>query len=173
MKQPERPGIPRTIMSHTHMLDRGDPEGSRLRAYYKLSIDEMFRLPSTPSDEEYSASTGQPIPGHHLAALSATRFAEAALGAIVHNEVVLAMELCNAVVHCLRESVQQTVELTVMFEVAKAYFLLGVFRAYRGDMARYFKYRRVCMTYLSRLEVCVLYICLLTGEVISRVSSLC
>jgi hypothetical protein len=152
-EQPQQPGIPGTIMSHTHLLDRGDPDGSRLRAYYKLSIDEMFRLPCTPTDEEYCASTGQQIPGSHLAALSAARFAEAALGAIVHNEVGLAMELCNAVVHCLRESVQEPVDITVMFEVAKAYFLLGVFRAYRGDMSRYFKYRRVCLTYLSKLEV--------------------
>lgn len=149
----QQSGIPRSIMAHTHLLDRGDPDGSRLRAYYKLSIDEMFRLPCTPTDEEYCARTGQQMPGSHLAALSAARFAEAALGAIVHNEVGLAMELCNAVVHCLRESVQEPVDDSVMFEVAKAYFLLGVFRAYRGDMTRYFKYRRVCLTYLSKLEV--------------------
>lgn len=152
-------GIPRTIMAHTHLLERGDPEGSRLRAYFKLSIDELFRLPPTPTDEEFCARlnvpglTPQMIPGIHLAALSASRFAEVSLGALVHNEVSLAMELCNAVVHCLRESVQEPVEMPVMYEVAKAYFLLGVFRAYRGDMDRYFKYRRVCLTYLSRLEV--------------------
>lgn len=156
LEQHQQQGIPRTIMSHTHLLDRGDPDGSRLRAYYKLSVDEMFRLPCTPSDEEHSARMGQQIPGSHLAALSAARFAEMALGAIVHNEVGLAMELCNAVVHCLRESVQEPVDARVMYEVAKAYFLLGVFRAYRGDMARYFKYRRVGLTYLSKLEVCSL-----------------
>jgi len=155
----QQPGIPRTIMSHTHLLDRSDPDGARLQAFYKMSIDELFRLPPTPTDEEYCARlnvpglTPQMIPGVHLAALSASRFAEISLGALVHNEIGLAMELCNAVVHCLRESVQEPVEMPVMFEVAKAYFLLGVFRAYRGDMDRYFKYRRVCLTYLSKLEV--------------------
>lgn len=151
--------VPRTIMSHVHLLDRSDPEGSRLRAYYKLSIDELFCLPATPTDEEYCARLNVPgltpsmIPGTHLAALSAARFAESALGAIVHNEVGLAMELCNAVVHCLRESIQESVETPAMYEVAKTYFLLGVFRAFRGDMARYFKYRRVCLTYLSKIKV--------------------
>ena len=152
-------GIPRTIITHTHLLERGDPEGSRLRAYFKLSVDELFRLPATPTDEEFCVRlnvpglTTQMIPGVHLAALSASRFAEISLGAMVHSEVGLAMELCNAVVHCLREAVKEPVEMPVMFEVAKAYFLLGVFRAYRGDMDRYFKYRRVCLTYLSKLEV--------------------
>ena len=152
-------GVPRTVSAHTHLLDRSDPEGARLFAYYKLSIDELFRLPPTPTDEEYCVRLNIPgvtprmIPGTHLAALSAARFGEVALGAIVHNEVSLAMELCNAVVHCLRESVQEPVQAPVMLEVAKAYFLLGVFRAFRGDMARYFKYRRVCMTYVGKLEV--------------------
>jgi hypothetical protein len=156
---PKGPGIPWTITQHTHLLERGDPDGSRLRAYYKLSIDELYRLPPTPTDEEYCTRLNVPgmtprmIPGSHLAALSAARFAEVALGAIVHNEVSLALELGNAVVHCLRESVQEAVQTHVMFEVAKAYFLLGVFRACRGDMSRYFKYRRVCMSYLAQLEV--------------------
>ena len=158
-QQQQQGGIPRTITQHTHLLERSDAEGVRLLAYYKLSIDELFRLPPTPTDEEYCTRLNVPgmtpsmIPGSHLAALSAARFAEVALGAVVHNEVSLAMELCNAVVHCLRESVQEPVQTPVMFEVAKAYFLLGVFRACRGDMVRYFKYRRVCMTYLAKLEV--------------------
>lgn len=152
-------GVPRTVSAHTHLLDRSDPEGSRLFSYYKMSIDELFRLPTTPTDEEYCLRLDIPgvtprmIPGAHLAALSAARFAEAALGAMVHNEISLGMELCNAVVHCLRESVQEPVQAPVLLEVAKAYFLLGVFRACRGDMARYFKYRRVCMTYVDKLEV--------------------
>mmetsp|Transcript_9614 Transcript_9614/g.20672 ORF Transcript_9614/g.20672 Transcript_9614/m.20672 type:complete len:451 (+) Transcript_9614:1-1353(+) len=62
------------------------------------------------------------------------------------------MELCNAVVHCLRESVQEAVQPPTMIAVAKAYFLLAVFRSFRGDMLRYFKYRRVAMTYLSKME---------------------
>ena len=158
-QQVQQGGIPRTVSRHAHLLDRNDPEGSRLLSYYKLSIDELFRLPPTPTDEEYCARLNIPgmtprmIPVPQLAALSAARFAEIALGAIVHNEVSLAMELCNAVVHCLRESVQEPVQSAVLLEVAKAYFLLGVFRACRGDMARYFKYRRVCMTYIGKLEV--------------------
>lgn len=152
-------GVPRTIASHTHLLELSDPDGSRLRAYYRLSVDEIFCFPPTPTDEEYCMKLNIPgmtprmIPGTHLAALSAARFAEVALGAIVHNEVALGMELCNAVVHCLRESVQEPVQPPYMFDVARSYFLLGVFRAFRGDMVRYFKYRRVCLTYVSKLEV--------------------
>lgn len=152
-------GVPRTIAAHTHLLELSDPDGSRLRAYYRLSVDELFGFPPTPTDEEYCLRLNIPgmtprmIPGTHLAALSAARFAEVALGAIVHNEVSLGMELCNAVVHCLRESVQEPVQPPYMFEVARSYFLLGVFRAFRGDMVRYFKYRRVCLTYISKLEV--------------------
>jgi len=172
--------VPRTITNHTHLLERNDAEGTRLYAYYRLSIDEMFKLPPTPTDEEYCARaiaarrddgdddspiTPDKIPGPHLAALSAARFAEIALGALVHNEVSTAMELCNAVVHCLREAVSamygtsdgddQTTSgemQLVLREIAKAYFLLGVFRAFRGDMPRYFKYRRICLSNLAKLE---------------------
>ena len=152
-------GVPKTIAAHTHLLELTDPDGSRLRAYYRLSVDEVFGFPPTPTDEEYitrlniPGMTPEMIPGTHLAALSAARFAEVALGAIVHNETTLAMELCNAVVHCLKESVQSPVQAPYMFEVAKSYFLLAVFRSFRGDMVRYFKYRRVCLTYVSKLEV--------------------
>jgi hypothetical protein len=151
-------GVPKTIAAHTHLLELSDPDGSRLRAYYRLSVDELFGFPPTPTDEEYCMRLNIPgmtprmIPGTHLAALSAARFAEVALGAIVHNEVSLGMELCNAVVHCLKESVQEPVQPPYMFEVARSYFLLGVFRAFRGDMLRYFKYRRVCLTYVSKLD---------------------
>ena len=165
----EPASIPKTIASHTHLLERSDIEGNRLRAYYRLSIDELYRLPLTPSDEEYCAKWNATnataagatlmmpatIPGAHLAALSASRFAEVALGAVVHQEISLAMELCNAVVHCLRECVQEPVEDPYLYEVARAYFLLGVFRAVRGDMERYFKYRRVAMAYAAKLPVCL------------------
>jgi hypothetical protein len=193
--------VPRTITLHTHLLERSDPVGLRLYSFYKLSIDELFRLPSTPTDEEYCTLLQQQmnnnnnnnntnnnatilhpsqIPGSHLAALSAARFAEVALGALVNNQISLGMELCNAVVHCLRESVSDTTPTPsatavgsttiassssssstvnknhpdiMIYQVAKAYFLLGVFRACRGDMRRYFQYRRVCMTYLANMEV--------------------
>ena len=152
-------GVPKTIAAHTHLLELSDPDGSRLRAYYRLSVDEVFGFPPIPTDEEYCirlnvrGMTPRMIPGTHLAALSAARFAEVSLGAIVHNEISLAMELCNAVVHCLKESVQEPVQPPYMFEVARSYFLLAVFRSFRGDMERYFKYRRVCLTYVSKLEV--------------------
>lgn len=151
-------GVPKTIAAHTHLLELSDPDGSRLRAYYRLSVDEVFGFPPIPTDEEYCirlnvrGMTPRMIPGTHLAALSAARFAEVSLGAIVHNEISLAMELCNAVVHCLKESVQEPVQPPYMFEVARSYFLLAVFRSFRGDMERYFKYRRVCLTYVSKLE---------------------
>ncbi|CAB9516284.1 expressed unknown protein [Seminavis robusta] len=154
--------IPKTIASHTHLLDRNDAEGNRLRSYYRLSIDELYRLPLTPENDEYcakwnAANPGKPsmtaatMPKAHLAALSASRFAEVALGAVVHQELSMAMELCNAVVHCLRECVAEPVQDSYLFEVTRAYFLLGVFRACRGDMERYFKYRRVAMTYAAKL----------------------
>jgi hypothetical protein len=157
--------VPKTIASHTHLLEGSDVDGNRLRAYYRLSIDELYRLPLTPADDEYCAKynasnpgsavmTPTTIPGPHLAALSASRFAEVALGAVVHQEISLAIELCNAVVHCLRECLSEPVQDSYMYEVTRAHFLLGVFRAYRGDMERYFKYRRVAMTYAANLPVC-------------------
>ena len=63
------------------------------------------------------------------------------------------MELYNATVHSLRECLKDPVKPEYGFEVARAYFLLGTFRAFRGDMVRYFKYRRGCMSHLSKLEV--------------------
>jgi hypothetical protein len=154
--EPTRADVPVTITNHTHLLQPRDAEGSRLYAYYKMSVDEMFRLPPTPTDDDYCSRvpgmTPNHIPGSHLAALSAARFAELALGAVVHNEVSMAMELCNAVVHCLREAASVSTGI-ILFEVGKAYFLLGVFRAFRGDMERYLKYRRVSLSYLSRCDV--------------------
>mmetsp|Transcript_24514 Transcript_24514/g.57106 ORF Transcript_24514/g.57106 Transcript_24514/m.57106 type:complete len:320 (-) Transcript_24514:1434-2393(-) len=143
-----------TVTSHLQLLDKDSIDGNRLRAYYRLSVDELFTLPAVPIDEDFCARHHlAALPKAHQYALCASRFAEVALGAIVHNEVSLAMELCNATVHCLRECVKEPVHSSCVFEVARGYFLLGVFRAFRGDMIRYFKYRRVCMTHLSRLEV--------------------
>ena len=39
------------------------------------------------------------------------------------------------------------------YELARAYFLHGVFRSFRGDMERFLKYRRVCLSKLSLLSV--------------------
>ena len=148
--------VPRTISKHQHLLDPSDAEGARLHAYYTLSIDELFRLPPTPTDDEFCRMYGltpATIPRSQMSALAGSRFAEIALGALVHGETSLGMELCNAVIHCLRDSVNEDVDLPVLFTVAKTYFLLGIFRAYRGDMERYYKYRRVAMQYVSKMEV--------------------
>ena len=145
-----------TVAAHLHLLSRNDIDGNRLRSYYRLSVDELFALPTVPTDEEYFNRLNLPmprvIPKGLLNALLAARFSEIALGALVHDEVALAMELCNATVHCLRKCVEEPVEQSYLFEVSRAYFLLGVFRAFRGDMERYLKYRRVCMTHLSQLQ---------------------
>uniref|UniRef100_A0A6U1RUS0 Uncharacterized protein n=1 Tax=Cyclophora tenuis TaxID=216820 RepID=A0A6U1RUS0_CYCTE len=146
---------PDTVAAHLPLLERNSVDGNRLRAFYRLSVDELFTLPPIPTDEHYCERMGVSIrlmPKADLQALKAGRFAEMALGAIVHNEVSLAMELCNATVHCLRDCVKERPSSHYVFEVARGYFLLGIFRAFRGDMTRYFKYRRVCLTHLSHLE---------------------
>jgi len=148
-----------TVLKNTALLDRDSAYGNRLRSYYHLSVDELFGLPHIPSDEEYAESlnvagmTGKVLPQSHKSALQAARFAEIALGALVHNEVTLAMELSNASVSCLKQCIiTDTANRTFLFEVARAYFLLGCFRAFRGDMERYLKYRRVCMQHVSQIE---------------------
>lgn len=145
-----------TVAGNMKLLSRNDIDGNRLRAYYRLSIDELFALPTIPTDEEFFSRLNLPVPrimpkGLQNALLAA-QFSELALGALVHDEVQLAMELCNATVHCLRKCVEEPVEQSYLFEVSRAYFLLGVFRAFRGDTDRYLKYRRVCMTHLSQLQ---------------------
>jgi hypothetical protein len=148
-----RTGIPEIIASYKHMLDPADADGSRLLAYYRLSIDELFRLPSTPSKEEYSLNTDQPLVGRQEAIFSAAKFAELALGAIVKNEVTVAIELHNAAVHCLQEVSHEQVDESIFYEVARTYFLLCIFRSIRGDMVRYFKYRRVALSHVAKLQV--------------------
>lgn len=147
---------PDTVAAHTHLLHKESGEGNRLRSLYRLSVDELFGLPAIPSDDQYSERVGTSVrllQKADLQALQAARFAEIALGAMVHNEVSLAMELCNATVHSLRDCVKDTANGHFLFEVARGYFLLGVFRAFRGDMTRYFKYRRVALTHLSHMKV--------------------
>lgn len=145
-----------TVAAHLKLLSRDSIDGNRLRAFYRLSVDELFSLPPVPTDEEYFArmniAVPRMVPKGLQNALLAARFSEIALGALVHDEVALAMELCNATVHCLRKCVEEPVEQAYLFEVSRAYFLLGVFRAFRGDLERYLKYRRVCLTHLSQLQ---------------------
>jgi hypothetical protein len=147
---------PDTITAHLPLLSRNSIDGNRLRSFYRLSVDELYALPPIPSDEEFCTKNNLSIallPESHRFALQAARFAELALGAIVHNEISLAMELCNATVHSLRNCGTAVAKPEYAFELARAYFLLGAFRAFRGDMVRYFKYRRVCMTHLVDMEV--------------------
>ena len=147
---------PDTISAHLHLLSKDDIDGNRLRSYYMLSVDELYSLPVVPTVEKYCTDLNIPapslLPKGLQNALMAARFIEVALGALVHDEIPLAMELCNATVHCLRECVQEPVDQSYLFEVARSYFLLGVFRTFRGDLERYLKYRRVCLTHLSQLQ---------------------
>ncbi len=145
------------IRKHISLLEKSSIDGNRLRSYYTLSVDILFKLPPVPTDEEYCTKlniTMNPmvLPPFDLAALRAARFAELALGAMVGNQVTLSLELSNAVVTCLKQCAQEPVHPHCMFEVVRAYFLHGLFRSYRGDMPRYFKYRRVCLSKLVQLD---------------------
>lgn len=152
-------GLPKSVQKHLPLLSQSSIDGNRLRSYYSLGIDDLFRLPPVPPDEEYARRLPVPavhpggvLPRFDMAALHAARFSEIALGALANNQVALALELSNATVMCLRECVEEPVHPSCMYDVARAYFLHGMFRSYRGDMVRYFKYRRVCLTHLSQMD---------------------
>ena len=154
---------PLSSLKHNHLLNSNSREGNLLRSYYHISVDELLNLPPIPSDEEYCRKLNdnlspENLPIFDLAALKAGRFSEIALGALASNQVALALELSNATVMCLRECVEEPVHPSCMFELARAYLLHGIFRSFRGDMLRYFKYRRVCLTHLStQLDVSIIY----------------
>jgi len=158
---PDNIGVRKSVTKHINLLEKSSVAGNRLRAHYILAIDTLCKLPPVPSDEEYCSKlnanmTPSMLPPFDVAALRAARFAEIALGALVSNQVGLALELSNATVVCLKQCVEEPVHPSCMYDVAKSYFLHGLFRSYRGDMARYFKYRRVCLsklTYLSKSQV--------------------
>mmetsp|Transcript_18250 Transcript_18250/g.34770 ORF Transcript_18250/g.34770 Transcript_18250/m.34770 type:complete len:553 (-) Transcript_18250:125-1783(-) len=92
------------------------------------------------------------IPLYDQAALQAARFAELSLGALANNQAPLALELSNASVMCLRNCIEEPGHELCLYDIARAYLLLGIFRSYRGDVVRYFKYRRVCMSHVARLR---------------------
>lgn len=153
---PDNIGIKKSVTKHLSKLEKSSVFGNRLRSHYSLAIDTLFNLPPVPSDEEYCAKlnanmTPAMLPPFDVAALRAARFAEIALGALVDNQTILALELSNATVVCLKQCAEEPVHPSCMFDVAKAYFLLGMFRSYRGDMQRYFQYRRVCLAKLSQV----------------------
>jgi len=144
---------------HFGLLSPGSEGGILLRSYFQTSVNELFRLPPIPSDQEYCerrkldlGRSVNALPSFDWAALQAARFSELALGALVSNQISLALELSNATVYCLRQCVEEPVHPSCMFELARAYLLHGIFRSFRGDMLRYFKYRRVCMIHLTQLK---------------------
>jgi len=154
---PKTIGLEKSVTKNLALLEKSSVYGNRLRSHYNLSIDSLFKLPPVPSDEEYCAKlnvnmTPAMLPPFDVAALRAARFAEVALGALVSNHIAFALELSNATVVCLKQCVEEPVHPSCMFDVAKAYFLHGIFRSYRGDMEKYFKYRRVGLNKLSQLS---------------------
>lgn len=154
---PNNIGIVKAAVKHAPLLEKSSAYGNRLRSYYLLALDTLFNLPPIPSDEEYclklnSEMTPSLLPPFDLAALKAARFAELALGALVSNQIPLALELSSATVASLKDCVDEPVHPNCLYEVAKTYFLHGMFRSYRGDMPRYFKYRRVSLSKLSQLN---------------------
>lgn len=146
-----------SIIANSELLLHSNIEGNLLRSYYNASINELFGFPPIPTDSEYCAKLSHTItpnllPSFDIAALRSARFSEIALGALVNNQVALALELSNATVMSLRECVEEPVHPNCMFELSRAYLLHGFFRSLRGDMVRYFKYRRVCLTHLTQLD---------------------
>jgi len=151
------PQISKSVSKHLPLIERSSQDGNRLRSYYSLSIDSLFSLPPIPSDEEYcsklsSSMNPTMLPAFDVAALRAARFAELALCAFVSNQLLLAIELSSATVACLTQCVDEPIHPSCMYDVTRAYFLHGVFRTYRGDVAKYLKYRRVCLTHMSHMS---------------------
>lgn len=147
----------KSFTKYASLLRPDSLEGNRLRSFYDLSINECFNLPPIPNDEDYCSRlnghmTPNMLPRFDLSALKAARFSEIALGAFVNNQTSLALKLSNTTVLCLRECIEEPVHQLCKLSLARAYFLHGLFRYFRGDMERYFKYRRVCMKYLSQMD---------------------
>ena len=156
-------GLPNSVATHLPLLQVNNPDGALLRSYYEQSTNDVLSLPPIPTDEEYCARlaalpnsnyghcNASNLPTYDQSALHAARFSELALGALANNQVPLALELSNASVMCLRNCVEEPSHSSCMYDVARAYLLHGIFRSFRGDMVRYFKYRRVCLTHIMKL----------------------
>jgi hypothetical protein len=85
--------------------------------------------------------------------LHSAKFAELALGAFVSDQLVLALELSNATVACLRECLDSVIpDSSALYLITKSYFLHALFRSYRGDIGRYLKYRRVCLNLIPHID---------------------
>jgi len=149
--------VSRTVIEHLPLLKSSNSDGNRLRSYYAICLDDLFCLPPIPSDDDFLSRLPRGtmgLPKYEQMALQACRFAELALGALINNQLNLAMELSNATVMSLRECTDEPLYSSTTLELARAYMLLGLFRSFRGDMARYFKYRRICLRHLSKLDKC-------------------
>jgi len=149
--------IRNSVASHLPLLQLNNPNGAILRSYYELSTNDVLNLPPIPTDEEYCTRVNIDynfLPTYDKSALQAARFSELALGALANNQISLALELSNSSVMCLRNCVssEETSHTRALYNVARAYLLHGIFRSFRGDMARYFKYRRVCMTHILQMN---------------------
>ena len=168
--------LPISVARHLPLLQPNSTDGAVLRSYYELSTNDVLNLPPIPTDEEYldrlsttsslSSNTSNGgkllLPTFDQSALRAARFAEIALGALANEQLSLARELINACAVCLRDCVNSPAHPSCMYDVSRAYFLLGVIHSFRGDMLRYFKYRRVCMNFIQKLEVSAC--CIFTRE---------
>lgn len=153
----EEKSTPKYIAKYEPLLGPTNQEGNMLRSYYEISVNELFRLPPIPTDEEFCLKLPLPISVSQMSrgdacTLKAGRFAELALGAQANYQVSLALELSNATVVCLRESIADQSYPCGAYDKARAYFLHAVLRSFRGDFERYFKYRRICLTHMNQLK---------------------
>jgi len=159
--QPQANDLSLPFVKHIALLDPSNNDGNALRSCFELSTNDVLNLPHIPSDDEYCGRLGEigymctpsALPGYDRSALQAARFSELALGALANQQAPLALELSSASVMCLRNCVEEPLHNSCLFEVARAYLLLGIFRSFRGDLVRYFKYRRVCLTYITQMNV--------------------
>jgi len=158
---PEANDLSLPIAKHIALLDPSNNDGNALRSCFELSTNDVLNLPHIPSDDEYCGRlcgigymcAPNTLPAYDRSALQAARFSELALGALTNQQAPLALELSTAIVVCLRNCARKKpVHNSCLFEVARAYLLLGIFRSFRGDFTRYFKYRRVCLTYTTQMK---------------------
>jgi hypothetical protein len=148
------------VLQYLPLTNSTNPSGMHLRACYTLSFGGLFGLSTVPTDEDYCRRFAplEPyqLPKFDVAALQAARFAELAMGALTmikHGEMEFVVALANASVLCLQTCVEEQVHPCLILDIARIYFFHSTLRLYIGDMERYFKYRRVCLRYLSQLDV--------------------
>ena len=147
--------------SVSDMLRLQSSSGNLLRAHYQISVNELFGFPATPSEEEFcfhrtngALNNLFRLPAEFdIAAIRAARYAELTIGAHVIGQSELASELASGAVVSLKNCVEEPVQQDLLFDLAKTYFLLGLYRWFIGDVERYLMYRRSCMAHIMQLEV--------------------